>query len=63
MIKLELTKEKVKIAVSTDKGTYFYTGIIKDDDGEFITLDDNKVGEIKLNKSRIFSIQPIGGRF
>ena len=63
MIKLELTKEKVKIAVSTDKGNYFYTGIIKADDGEFITLDDNKVGEIKLNKSRIISIQPITGRY
>lgn len=53
--------DKVKITISTGTGLFYYTGWILEDVDGFLTFDDIKEGNIKLNKTNIISIKQIDG--
>jgi hypothetical protein len=48
-----------KIKVQNGSNVFFYNGLIIDENDFFLWLNDDKDGEIKLNKSFIISMQKV----
>jgi len=58
---MERKNERVKISVDMAGKVFFYCGYVLDDSTDFILIDDEREGQIKLNKAQIISIKGLGG--
>lgn len=53
-------KEYTSIKIVSGDRVFFYNGIILSEDADFIIFDDRKIGEIRLNKKFIISVEKRG---
>lgn len=58
-----MEKENTIINIDSCGKTFFYVGTIKNEDDDFITFWDRKIGIIRLNKKNVISIKPYTGDF
>lgn len=50
--------DKVDITIQQGQRTFFYSGIILSEDNHFLTVEDRKLGTVRLNKAMVISIRP-----
>jgi hypothetical protein len=60
---MDREKENTIITIDSNGKTFFYVGNIHNEDENFITFWDRKLGGIRLNKKCIISIKPFAGGF
>jgi len=48
---------KHKIILDTSQKPFYYEGFIIEEGAEFILFNDDKIGEVRLNKSKVITIK------